>query len=113
MDKDSHTHAAPHLDSVSHAHTATNRDVISDFSHADDTLQFDNAVFTKLGGAGLLNAQFLRQGAATLDANDYLIYNQATGVLTYDVNGNGAGGAQQVAVLTTKPVLALGDFVVI
>jgi Ca2+-binding RTX toxin-like protein len=93
--------------------TATNRDILTDFSHADDTLQFENAVFTKLGGPGMLNAQFLRLGAAPLDANDYLIYNKATGVLTYDVNGNGAGGAQQVAVLTTMPTLALGDFVVI
>jgi Ca2+-binding RTX toxin-like protein len=93
--------------------TATNRDFINDFSHALDTLQFENAVFTKLGGVGMLNAQFLRLGAAPLDANDYLIYNKATGILTYDVNGNGAGGAQQVAVLTTKPTLALGDFVVI
>jgi Ca2+-binding RTX toxin-like protein len=93
--------------------TATNRDFVNDFSHVSDTLQFENAVFTKLGGVGMLNAQFLRLGAAPLDANDYVIYDQATGVLTYDVNGNGAGGAQQVAILTNKPALALGDFVVI
>jgi len=95
------------------ANTATNRDVIKDFSHADDTLQFENAVFTKLGNAGALNAQFLRLRAAPLDANDHLIYNKATGVLTYDVNGVAAGGAQQVAVLQNKPPLTLGDFVVI
>jgi Ca2+-binding RTX toxin-like protein len=93
--------------------TSTNRDVINDFVAADDTLRFENAVFAKLGNAGVLNAQFLRLGAAPLDANDYLIYNKATGVLTYDVNGNAAGGAQQVAVLTTKPTLTLSDFVVI
>jgi Ca2+-binding RTX toxin-like protein len=93
--------------------TSTNRDVLNDFVAADDTLKFENAVFTKLGNAGVLNAQFLRLGAAPLDANDYLIYNKATGVLTYDVNGNAAGGAQQVAVLTTKPTLTLSDFVVI
>jgi Ca2+-binding RTX toxin-like protein len=93
--------------------TTSNRDVINDFVPADDTLKFENAVFTKLGNAGVLNAQFLRLGAAPLDANDYLIYNKATGILTYDVNGNAAGGAQQVAVLTTKPTLTLSDFVVI
>jgi Ca2+-binding RTX toxin-like protein len=93
--------------------TASNRDTLTDFSHADDTLQFENAVFAKLGGAGILNGQFLRLGAAPVDANDYLIYNKATGILTYDVNGNGAGGAQQVAFLQNKPTLALGDFAVI
>jgi Ca2+-binding RTX toxin-like protein len=93
--------------------TSTNRDILNDFVAADDTLRFENAVFAKLGNAGGLNAQFLRLGAAPLDANDYLIYNQANGVLTYDVNGNAAGGAQQVAVITTKPTLALGDFVVV
>jgi Ca2+-binding RTX toxin-like protein len=95
------------------ANTASNRDVLNDFVAADDTLRFENAVFTKLGNAGVLNAQFLRLGSAPLDADDHLIYNKATGVLTYDVNGNAAGGAQQVAAITTKPTLALGDFVVI
>jgi Ca2+-binding RTX toxin-like protein len=93
--------------------TASNKDILNDFVAADDTLRFENAVFAKLGNAGVLNGQFLRLGAAPLDANDHLIYNKATGVLTYDVNGNGAGGAQQVAVITTKPTLTAADFVVI
>ena len=51
---------------------STNRDIISDFSNAsgnNDTIHLDNAVFTRLGGDGALNAAFFKVGAAT-DGND-------------------------------------------
>ena len=92
---------------------STNRDIVTDFSHVDDTFQLENAVFAKLGAAGALNPAFLRAGAAASDANDYIVYNRANGVLSYDSNGNAAGGAIAFAVLTNKPVLAADDFVVI
>jgi Ca2+-binding RTX toxin-like protein len=93
--------------------TALNRDIIIDFSHADDAFRMENAIFTHLGAAGLLNPAFFRAGAAALDANDFIVYNQATGILSYDSNGNAAGGIVQVALLTNKPVLAYNDFAVI
>jgi serralysin len=95
---------------------ATNRDTITDFANAtgnNDIIHLDNAVFTKLGVAGALNGAFFRAGTAALDANDYVVYNKTTGILSYDSNGNAAGGAIQVAVLTTKPVLTAADFAVI
>ena len=61
----------------------------------------------------MLNPAFFRAGAAATDANDFIVYNQATGLLSYDVNGNGAGGAIQFAFLANKPVLTASDFVVI
>jgi Ca2+-binding RTX toxin-like protein len=93
--------------------TALNRDIIIDFSHADDAFRMENAIFTKLGAAGLLNPAFFRAGAAAVDANDFIVYNQATGILSYDSNGNAAGGIVQVALLSNKPVLAFNDFAVI
>jgi len=96
--------------------TATNRDIVTDFNHVNDVFHFENAVFTKLGaGVHGLNPAFFRVGATALDGNDYIIYNKATGVLSYDSNGNLAGGSVQVAVLTnaTKPTLDASDFVVI
>jgi hypothetical protein len=39
--------------------------------------------------------------------------NRATGLLSYDVNANAAGGAIAFAVLTNHPVLAASDFLVI
>jgi len=91
----------------------TNRDFLTDFVHGGDKLWMENSVFTKLGAAGALNGGFFRIGAAAADADDYLVYNNTTGNLYYDSNGNGAGGAILFATLTTKPVLSAGDFVVI
>ena len=66
-------------------------------------------------GAGVhaLNPAFFHAGPAAADANDYIVYNRATGGLIYDSNGNAAGGVFALAVLTNKPVLTFADFVVI
>jgi len=95
---------------------STNLDRIIDFSHADDTLRVENAVFTKLGagaGAHALNPAFFRAGTKALDGNDYIVYNRATGIVSYDNDGNGAHAVIAFAYLPFKPVLAANDFVVI
>ena len=46
-------------------------------------------------------------GAAALDANDRIIYNNGT--LNYDSNGNLAGGVQVIAFLSGKPALSNTD----
>ncbi|MGO4841604.1 calcium-binding protein, partial [Rhizobiaceae sp. 2RAB30] len=78
----------------------------------NDTIHLDNAVFTKLG-AGALNAANFRLGAAAVDANDHVIYNRSTGVLSYDADGNGAGAAVQIALLSNKAALSSADFLVV
>jgi Ca2+-binding RTX toxin-like protein len=94
--------------------TSTNRDIVTDFNHVADTFQLENAIFTKLGaGVHPLNAAFFHAGAAAGDANDFIVYNQATGLLSYDSNGSAAGGVIAFAVLTNKPALAANDFAVI
>jgi Ca2+-binding RTX toxin-like protein len=94
--------------------SALNRDVITDFNHIADTFHLENAVMTALGaGVHALSATMFRAGAVALDASDHVIYNQATGYLSYDSNGNAAGGATLLAVLTNRPVLAANDFLVI
>ncbi|NOS89066.1 MAG: calcium-binding protein, partial [Methylococcaceae bacterium] len=47
------------------------------------------------------------------DANDYLIYNNETGALYYDNNGNASGGVTQIALLGTQLGLTHADFFVI
>jgi Ca2+-binding RTX toxin-like protein len=95
------------------ANAATNRDLITDFSHVDDTFHLDNAIFTRLGAAGALDPAFFHAGPAAADADDYLIYNRANGMLCYDANGSAAGGVTLLAVLANRPALAANDFMVI
>jgi len=89
-----------------------NVDIIGDFSAADDNILLDDAVFTGLD-LGALGANAFVVGAAALDADDRIIYNQATGALLFDADGNGAGAAVQFAQLLGAPVLTASDFMVI
>jgi Ca2+-binding RTX toxin-like protein len=91
----------------------TNLDTVADFVHGGDKFWMENSVFTTLGAAGALNPNFFKLGAAATDADDHIVYNNLTGALFYDSNGNAAGGSTQFATLTTKPILSAGDFVVI
>ena len=79
----------------------------------NDAIHLDNAIFAKLGAAGALKADFFHVGAAAADANDFIVYNKATGALFYDANGSGAGGAIQFATVSNHLALTAGDFVVI
>jgi Ca2+-binding RTX toxin-like protein len=90
----------------------TNVDTITDFVVADDTIQLENAIFTKLTAAGALNPDFFKIGVAT-DANDYILYDSTTGALSYDADGSGAGKAVQIALIGSGKALTSLDFVVI
>lgn len=87
-------------------------DTIIDFSVTDDTIQLENSVFTQLGSTGVLSANNFALGTAA-DANDYVVYNNGTGDLYYDVDGNGAGAAIQIAILGADLALTNAHFVVI
>ncbi len=92
----------------------TNRDTIQDFTAAD-FVHLDNAVFATLGAAGAIGVRFWSSSTGLAhDDNDRIIYNSATGALTYDSNGNAAGGTiNHFATLSTKPLITAADFLVI
>ena len=92
--------------------TTLSKDTITDFSVKDDTLQLENSVFSKLIKTGVLSTANFKVGAAT-DNNDYVLYNSNTGVVSYDANGNAAGGATQIAVIGAHLALTHLDFFVI
>jgi Ca2+-binding RTX toxin-like protein len=91
---------------------ATNHDRVTDYYVPHDTIQLENAVFTRFAG-GALNGAFFKAAAAASDGNDFLVYNRATGNLFYDLNASGAGGVQLIATFVNKPLLAASEFVVI
>lgn len=92
---------------------ANNVDTIVGFVSGSDRIALDDAVFAQIGGPGALNANAYFAGTAAHDADDRIIYNQATGALLYDADGNGAGAAIQFASLNGAPALAASDFMVI
>jgi Ca2+-binding RTX toxin-like protein len=88
---------------------ASNVDVITDFSVADDWIVLDDAIFTGLS-SGLVG-QFVI-GTAALEAYDRIIYNDATGALLYDSDGTGSAPAIQFAELSAGLALTYLDFLV-
>lgn len=91
----------------------SNVDTIADFNPADDIIHLDNAVFTQLGAAGALYAAMLRIGTSAQDANDFLIYNPATGALYFDANASASGGGYRIATLSSGLALSAADFLII
>ena len=92
----------------SNALSATaNVDTIKGFASVDDSIELENAVFTKLSVVGALAAANFKAnttGRAT-DSNDYVVYETDTGRLFYDADGSGAGVSVMIATLTGAPTL--------
>ena len=94
---------------------SANVDRIGDYNVVADTIALDNAVFTRLGNAGALNAAFFvaNTAGAARDSNDYLIYDTDGGQLYYDADGSGAGAKVLIANLGANLPLTSNDFVVV
>lgn len=90
-----------------------NSDKITDFSVVDDTIQLNNDVLNKLKTTGQLDSANFVEANAAHDSNDYIIYNSATGAVSYDADGNGPIAAVQIAVLGVNLPLTNADFMVI
>jgi Ca2+-binding RTX toxin-like protein len=95
--------------------TAIGKDVdwIMDFNPDDDSIRLETSIFTKLTETGSLPSSFFRVGTKALDANDHIIYNKDTGVLSYDADGSGSDAAVQFAVIENKAALTASHFIVL
>jgi serralysin len=90
----------------------SNVDGIQDFATGADRILLDHGVFTGLAAGGLAASAFVL-GTGAGDADDRIIYNQATGELWFDADGNGAGAAVLFATLAPSATLAASDFAVV
>jgi Ca2+-binding RTX toxin-like protein len=86
-----------------------NVDKVKRFSHAKDTFELDQAIFTALD-LGTLKGKHFREGAKAEDGNDHVIYDD--GQLSYDADGKGGDKAVLFAKLKGNPNLAADDFLV-
>ena len=85
------------------ANATTNRDTITDFVSGTDKLQFSVSALTALGTIGQFIANDPRFWSSATgvahDLDDRLIYNTASGILSYDSDGTGAVAAVQLELL--------------
>ena len=91
---------------------ANNVDRIADFVSGVDKIALDDFIFVGLA-TGALDPNAFFVGSAAHDADDRIIYNQTTGALYFDYDGNGIGTAVQFATLDGHPILAATDVTVI
>jgi Ca2+-binding RTX toxin-like protein len=92
---------------------AFNLDVITDFNVADDTILLDQTIFSSSLGLGNISAGEFVIGAAALDANDRIIYDNSNGALSYDNDGVGGNAAIQFAQLSPGLAPTNLDFLVV
>ena len=92
---------------------STNVDIFTDFSAADDTIWLDNAVMKAVGKNGKLSKDAFYAGKKAHDASDRIVYDKASGALSYDADGSGSAAAIKLAVLSNKAKLSVADFLVI
>ncbi|WP_264051647.1 M10 family metallopeptidase C-terminal domain-containing protein [Methylobacterium flocculans] len=93
---------------------SANVDRITDFVVVDDTIRLDASVITALT-AGAVSADAFKETSAggAIDASDRILYNKATGALSYDADGSStASSAVEFAILDNKAILTAADFIV-
>jgi serralysin len=95
-------------------------DRIKNFSVAEDSIQMNSELYTSLNLGGealisplLINPDFFKVGSQATDGNDFLIYNNLTGALSYDEDAYGLGAASIIAVLDPGLNLSAANFFII
>jgi len=87
---------------------ADNVDRIIDFNSVDDTIQLDSDVFAGLTPGGLGANQFVSNNTGLAEAADQrIVYDSATGNLSFDSDGTGA--AESVLFATLAPGLTIDE----
>ncbi len=92
---------------------ASNADHVLDYSVADDTIILDHVAMKKLPfGPGTLASTYFRAGPVAKEADDFLIYDKATGKLFYDADGNGIAAPALIATFDNHPSITASEIMV-
>ena len=94
---------------------SSNIDVITDFSHAGDTIELDLTIFAAFRSPwSAANFRANASGHAAATTDQHVIYDKSNGTLWYDDDGKGAHAAVQFATLGTHPAdLDFSDFMLV
>ncbi|MDI1308945.1 MAG: calcium-binding protein [Methylotenera sp.] len=97
---------------VDTAFNLTGVDTITDFLHGTDKVELHLDQYSQLAG---FNTSMLRVNATgtAADANDYLLFNTTSKMLSYDADGSGAGAAVSIAQLLGVNTFTASDVVVV
>jgi Ca2+-binding RTX toxin-like protein len=91
-----------------------NFDSVKDFHVKDDTIGLSIEIFKKLvepsKAPGKINKDFFTIGNKAKDTDDFIVYNKATGILSYDADGSGGKAAIEFAKLKAGLALTADDF---
>ena len=101
-----------------------NIDTVKDFVHGQDKIYLSADIFSKLATAvgfksgseplslAQADSHYLVSASKVkaTDASSYLLYDKATGRLSYDEDGSGKLASSSFVTLTGKPALTLDDF---
>lgn len=88
-----------------------NVDTLMDFQPSYDRILLESSIFNLTEGD--LGPNMFLVGSAATGGSNRIIYNQATGELFYDDDGNGSDPAVLFAILEDRPTLTAGDFLVV
>ena len=91
--------------------SASGVDQLLDFVAADDIIALNRTIFTGIAANGTLAASAFRVGSTAGDADDRIVYDQATGRIFYDADGTGATAQTLFATVTAGSVLSNLDFI--
>jgi Ca2+-binding RTX toxin-like protein len=91
---------------------STNLDKITDFTSGTDKLSLSRSVFNALPVGNLSAAAFV-QAIGALTSDQHVIYNKSSGLLSYDADGGGVGGAVGVVQLAPGQTLTDQDIKVV
>jgi len=95
--------------------TSAQRDTVTDFTSGIDRIEIVTAAFgpEAVAASGALDQAALAFGTEATTAEHRFIYDQASGVLSYDADGLGGQAQVDIAVLTNRPALLASDLFLI
>jgi Ca2+-binding RTX toxin-like protein len=93
--------------------TAHGTDRITDFRSGTDKIQIVSPNFGNIPVGTLASGRFKTAGTALTNSNPVFIYNNSTGALTFDSDGNGNAAAVQIATLTGSKTLRFSDIQIV